>query len=89
MTENVPSDMENIVPAEEFSFPEPHPWPHSPNPTGIRRDKYGRIALKFAWRGKDYVPTDGWVVLSAPNGLLEIEHLSNDDVADWTTVEMP
>lgn len=72
-----------------YPFPEPDPWPHSPNPTGIRRDKDGRIALQFAWRGKDYVPTAGWVVLSTPNGMLQIEHLTDEDVADWTVLETP
>lgn len=71
------------------SFPEPHPWPHSPNPTEIRCGGDGRIALRFVLRGKDFAPTDGWVVLSAPNGLLQIEHLTDQDTADWTVLETP
>lgn len=75
--------------AGEHTFPQPHPWPHSPNPTEIRRSEEGRVAFRFAWRGKDFTPVDGWVVLSAPNGLMQIEHLTDEDVADWKVIEQP
>lgn len=75
--------------ANSFPFPEPHPWPHSANPTRIRVARDGRIALYFRWRGKDFEPTSGWIVVSVSNGLLQLEHLTDEDVADWAMVETP
>ncbi len=73
----------------DYPFPEPHPWPHSPNPTGIRRAADGRVALCFTWRGRDFAPFDGWLVVDAPNGDLTVHHLTDEDVHDWTEVDLP
>jgi len=73
------------------TFPEPHPWPHSPHPVEVRRANDGRVALRFALRDSDYKPFDAWLVFSAPNGFLQVDHLSADNAPDdsWTHLEMP
>ncbi|MFJ5984334.1 hypothetical protein [Lentzea sp. NPDC092896] len=69
----------------------PLPWTHLTNPTELRLAPDGRVAFRAhiaisVWDNESELR---WYVVTTPDGQFTVTLLTDEDVADWTPLEMP